>query len=213
MGVSFPYPGQQKQSGYAADVFGAQCDPAVAALGRALACALRDIRPVVELPPHLSPPFRSVKFGESGRLILPDTAASSTVSASAVSGAEGVDVADASAEQVVVEYEVQNGYVAIVRLVGYECADLGGYDADEVTFHFRVGEKRVQLPQQQQGLFATVARPTEMWMAARPKEVIQLLASNSSAVDFHLVEGFFEGYLIDVNSVTEELRSLIDACK
>jgi len=208
---------QVSESGYA----GAPpaCAPGCAdTLVQAVACAVREARPVVTLPPHLFIPWRGDPIFVEARKII-DGSADGTVAAGASNAgdAEGIEILTQDDSNTFVElasYTVPSRRVAIIRSLAFETDRMGLYvdalvGAPPVSFLLELGGgQRTLLPVARLGTHGTLARPLRVAYVVPQDHRIALKARSNDAVSWHLAEAFFEGHLIQVRDVDETLESL-----
>jgi len=213
--------GERAYAGAAAPAIPGCRDPGVLAIAEALACAIRDARPVVTLPPHLFMPWRADPLFIEARAILDsNVGADVTTGASNASAAAGIALITqdaATAYGALASYRVPSGSVAVIRRLGVATDELG-YFVDNtgqpaVDFVLSLGDKKTLLPVGRLGTYGTLEQPLEVSYVVPQDLEIQVLARSKDTTTWHLVEACWEGFLIHVNDIEDTLRSLLpEAC-
>lgn len=194
-------------------------DPNVLAIARAVGCAIREARPVVTLPPHVSIPWRGFPlFVETRRIVDGSGDATVAAGASNASEAEGIELATQDAASAFVEisaYTVPTGKVAVMRRLGF-ATDEGGYYVNPslgtpvVSFQVQLGGRGgTLLPIGRLGVAGTLEQPLEVAYLVPQDQAIVLRARSEDTASWHLCEAFWEGWLIDVQDIDDTLRSLV----
>lgn len=200
-------------------------DPQTLAIARTIACAVRDARPSVTLPPHLFMPWRSQNFFCETRFILNGSSdADVDLGAAEAANAEGIQVVTESAAFVTVPgvqpavmsggtILVPQGKVAVVKRWAAQTDD-GGYFQDPdtlvpvVQFSMAVdGNFQIFSP----GLLGnrgTLDSPFEVSYVVPEGQTIAILAKSTDQDAWHLIETWFDGYFIEVQDINETLRAI-----
>lgn len=195
-------------------------DPAMLSVARTLACAIRDARPVITMPPHLFMPWRAQPFLLESRFILNGSATQAVVDgAAAAASANGVpQVTEVGGFNRQAQFVVPGGTIAIVRQWGAQTDD-GGYFIEDgnsdpvVQFRLHLGEENVIFPPSLLGNVGTLDRPFEVSYAVPASTPISVDAQSTDANMWHWVETFVSGYLVQTNDINETLNSLLDSCR
>jgi hypothetical protein len=200
-------------------------DPQVVAMARTIACAIRDSRPVVTLPPHIFIPWKAKPWFVETRWILNgSTVASVDSGASAAASAEGISVVSESTEYTTVgsagsgvisgTYTVPKGYVAILRQWAAQCDD-GGYFQDSSTGQpfvkfilvFDGNEPTILSP----GLLGNdgdLDHPFDVSYIIPENHTVAVLAKSTDQNAWHLIETFMKGYLIEAQDVNDTFGAI-----
>lgn len=200
-------------------------DPQTLSLARALACAIRDARPSVTLPPHIFMPWRAQNFFCETRFILNGSSVAAVDLGAAEAGdAEGIQVVTESAAFTTVPgtqpsvlsggtIVVPQGKVAVVKHWAGQVDD-GGYFLDEdtllpfVLFSLAIdGNQQIFSP----GLLGNrgnLDAPFEVSYVVPEGRTIAILAKSTDQNMWHLVETYFDGYFIGVQDINETLRAI-----
>lgn len=200
-------------------------NPQTLAFARTIACAIRDARPSVTLPPHIFMPWRSQNFFCETRFILNGSSVAAVDLGAAEAGdAEGIQVVTESDAFVTVPGAqpavmsggtiiVPRGKVAVVKHWAGQVDD-GGYFLDESTllpfvlFSLSIsGNEQIFSP----GLLGNTGNleaPFEVSYVVPEGQTIAVLAKSTDQNMWHLVETYFDGYFIEVQDINETLRAI-----
>ncbi len=200
-------------------------DPQTLALARALACAVRDARPSVTLPPHIFIPWKAQNFFCETRFILNGSSAAAVDNgAAAAASAEGIlrVTETAGAFTTVTGTQpnatlagtilVPNGKVAVVRHWAAQTDD-GGYFLDSsnvpvVQFQLSIDGNPSIFSPGLVGNQGTLDAPFDVSYVVPEGMTIAVLAKSTDQNMWHLVETFFDGYFIEVQDINETLRAI-----
>lgn len=203
-----------RESDYA-DPHGQAVDPSHKALAREIAKSIRDVRPIVTLPPNTFMPWRGVPFLVETRFIIDQTSNITINGGSTNAGnAEGLTVFQESAQFDTTnagKLTVPSGMIAVIRKWGAQTDDLGyWHDASGplVQFILSMGGDQSQFPIGLEGNTGKLDRPFEVSHVVPQSLVIAVKAQSRDTTMWHLVETFMSGYLIRHDDINETLTSL-----
>lgn len=197
-----------------------QLDARTEMLVRAVACAVRDARPNVTLPPHLFIPWRAQPWFVEARFILNGSSDATVASgASVAAAAEGISVVSetsAFSTDTNGTLTVPKGRVAVVRQWAAQPDD-GGYftpsGAELPVVRFRLAIS--DLPQiNSPGLLGNhgdLDHPFDVSYVVPEGHTIAVEARSVDENMWHLIETFMTGYYIEVQDINDTLRGLVGA--
>jgi hypothetical protein len=199
--------------------------PDALALARTIACAVRDARPSVTLPPHIFIPWRAQNFFCEARFILNGSSTASVdLGAAEAASAEGIQRVSETVEFSTVPGTqpgtpgagtilVPNGKVAVVRHWAAQPDD-GGYFRDSSTglpvvqFSLAIDGNRQIFSPALAGNHGTLADPFDVSYVIPEGQTIAVVAKSTDEDMWHLVETYFDGYFIEVQDINETLRAI-----
>lgn len=198
-------------------------DPSIVTIARTFACAIREARPNVTLPPHIFIPWRAQPFFNEQRYII-DGSADATVAlgAAAAANAEGINVVTESSGNFTTNtgtpysgiVTVPQGKVAVVRAWAAQ-ADDNGYFPDSntglpvVRFQFRINDMAQIFSSGLLGNDGDIEHPFEVSYVVPSGQTISVVALSTDTNSWHLVETFMKGYFIEVQDINDTLAGLL----
>lgn len=192
-------------------------DPGAQAFARMLACAIREARPVITLPPHVSPPWRAQPFVIENRGII-DGSNDATVAlgASSAADAEGLTATSETSDYSdFASFTVPNGTVAVLKHWAAEC-DLGGYFVDGtgfpvVRFRLAVNGQPTIVPASV-GLKGALDDPYDVSYVLRQLQTFSVQARSVDTASWHLIQTYLSGYIVPVSELGDEITKLLEKC-
>lgn len=196
-------------------------DPGLESLVRAMACAIREARPVITMLPTSDIPWRGIPFLSEDRVIINgSTIAAVDLGAAAATSAEGLrtHIAETAGFSTLAQYTVPNGQIAVVDQFAVE-VDEGGYfrTADEPAGPVCLAQVCVNdqpVPQMTQFLLGVKSRiptPVRIALVVPENQTVSLRGRSRDPYMWHLFESFMYGWLVNPNdSESDTLGGLLD---
>lgn len=184
--------------------------PEQQALADAFARAIMNSIQTVELAPHQAKPFRGELFEQDGRLIIPSTDATADqgTAGDAVATATGATfTSDGPSQNVsIISFRVPDSMYALVKDCAIRCDSETGYT--DMQFTVLIGGRKIR-PINARTLTFYRDGWVDLWSLAQPGQLVDLQASNSSAINPHYVEAVMRGWYFPPSMVGDSLKALI----